>query len=71
MTRKNLVDSRDVKMHYLHYRAERNGGNEAHQELIEEIEHRMNADQVFHKVFAHHNNANELVVQPTDYNCLR
>lgn len=27
---KNLVDSRDVMMHYLYTRVQRNGGNEAH-----------------------------------------
>jgi hypothetical protein len=28
---KSLVDSRDVKMHYLYKRAEKNGDTEAHQ----------------------------------------
>jgi hypothetical protein len=34
---KNLVDSRDVMMHYLYTRAQKNGDNEAHQELINEV----------------------------------
>ncbi len=61
---KSKVDSRDVKMHYLYKRAERNGGEVAQRELIEELESRMDADSLFNKVFAHHAEANELVVVP-------
>jgi hypothetical protein len=51
-------------MHYLYKRAERNGGEVAQRELIEELESRMDADSLFNKVFAHHAEANELVVVP-------
>ena len=51
---KNLVDSRDVMMHYLYTRVQRNGDNEAHQQLIDEIQHRMNEESVFLNVFPHH-----------------
>jgi hypothetical protein len=51
-------------MHYLYKRAERNGGEESQRELIEELENRMRADSLFNNVFAHHAQANELVVVP-------
>lgn len=57
-------------MHYLSKRAERNGGPEAHQELKEEIEHRMFVDELFSKTFPSHQ-SNELVVEVQDYDCLR
>ena len=68
--KKSIVDSRDVKMHYLSKRVERNGGKQAHQELKEEIEHRMYVDGLFAKTFPQHQ-TNELVTDITDYDCLR
>lgn len=67
----SLVDSRDVKMHYLEKRIERNGGEEAHQELMDELESRMEADNLFSTVFAHHAQVNELTSQPHNFECLR
>jgi hypothetical protein len=68
--KKSIVDSRDVKMHYLSKRAERNGGQEAHQALKDEIDHRMFADELFQKTFPSHQD-NELVTDISDYDCLR
>jgi len=68
--KKSIVDSRDVKLHYLSKRAERNGGPKAHQELKDEIDHRMYVDSLFAKTFPDHQN-NELVTDITDYDCLR
>ena len=49
-----LVDSRDVNLHYLYSKAAREGGDDAHLELIKEIESRMFHDNLFGKAFAHH-----------------
>lgn len=69
---KSLINSRDVKMHYLTDRASRNGGVDAHSELMAEIQLRMNADSVFKNVFPHHATMNEeLVVVPQNFDCLR
>ena len=68
---KSLVDSRDVKMHYLYKRIERNGGEDAHQELVNELQSRMQSDNLFKNVFAHHAEANELIVVPENFQCLR
>lgn len=57
-------------MHYLYTRAQSNGDKEAHQQLIDEVQHRMNEESVFLSVFPHHQ-SNELVSQPTDFDCLR
>lgn len=64
---KSLVDSRDVKMHYLYKRIERNGGEDAHQELVNELQSRMQSDNLFKNVFAHHAEANELIVVPENF----
>lgn len=64
------VNSRDIKLHYLQRQVERIGGQEAHQELMEELEHRMAADNLFSTLFAHHVES-EMVVQPEDFDCLR
>lgn len=64
------VSSRDVKLNYLYKLAERNGGEEAHKELMAEIQHRMDVDAFFGDVFSHHD-ANEMVVQPEDFDCFR
>ena len=67
----SMVDSRDVKMHYLYKRAERNGNDETHSELMDEIQKRMNSDALFKNVFPHHAEMNDLVVVPNDFECLR
>ena len=65
-----LVDSRDVNLHYLYSKVAREGGEQAHSELIAEIESRMFHDNIYNTVFAHHANQ-ELVAQPEDFECLR
>jgi len=70
-TSKSLVDSRDVKMHYLYKRVEKNGDMNAHQELMTELESRMGADNLFKELFPHHAEANELTVIPENFECLR
>ena len=67
---KSLVDSRDVKLHYLSKRVERNGGPQAHKELMEEIEHRMFVDELFSSSFPEHK-SNELIVEPMNWDCLK
>ena len=67
--KKSIVDSRDVKMHYLSKKAERNGGHEAHQALKDEIEHRMFVDNLFSTFPS--SQTNELVTDISDYYCLR
>jgi legumain len=67
---KSMWDSRDVKMHYLTRRAAKNGGEEAHVELMDEIQKRMDSDKIFNQVFASHANE-ELVFTPQNFDCLR
>lgn len=69
--KKAVQDSRDVKMHYLYRKLQRNGANEEdHQELIDELTHRMNEDALFEELFPHHE-AENMVVEPVDFGCLR
>lgn len=47
-------DSRDVKLHYLYRQLQRNAGPDAHQELIDELQHRLNEDKLFADLFPTH-----------------
>ena len=66
----SAVDSRDVKLHLLSQAVQMNGTEEAHKELMAEVQHRMRSDAVFKTVFPDHVEE-ELVEQPTDFDCLR
>jgi hypothetical protein len=71
----SVIDSRDVKLHYLFNRVQKASGHQAHQELKDEIDHRMFVDKLFAEAFPKHFGADadlmELTVQPSDYKCLR
>ena len=41
---KSVVSSRDVKLHYLQKKQQRNGGEDAHEALQEELRHRKRSD---------------------------
>lgn len=43
----SVVNSRDAKLHYLFNRVAKNGGEQAHQDLKDEIDHRMYVDKLF------------------------
>lgn len=63
-------DSRDVKMHYLYRQLQRNNAPETHQELIDELQHRLQEDTLFAELFPHHEGV-DLVKQPYNFDCLR
>jgi hypothetical protein len=42
-----VVNSRDAKLHYLFNRVANGAGEKAHQELKDEIDHRMFVDKLF------------------------
>jgi len=74
-SKKATVNSRDAKLHYLFNRVANGGGETAHQELKDEIDHRMFVDKLFANAFPKHFGEGadkvELTVQPTDFECLR
>jgi hypothetical protein len=59
-----------VKLHYLYRQLQRNAGPDSHQELIDELQHRLNEDTLFTELFPHHAGI-DLVAQPLDFDCLR
>jgi hypothetical protein len=72
----SVVNSRDAKLHYLFNKVAKNGGEQAHQDLKDELEHRMYVDRLFEQTFPKHFGKDalsdfNLTVQPSDYNCLR
>ena len=71
----SVVNSRDAKLHYLFNRVQKAGGEQAHQDLKDEIDHRMFVDKLFAEAFPKHFGPDadlvELTVQPKDYECLR
>ena len=46
-----------------------NGGEDAHKELMAELDHRMRTDNIFGEVFAQI--TEPLITKPVDFNCLR
>lgn len=75
-SKNSVVNSRDAKLHYLFNRVTKNGGEQAHQDLKDELEHRMYIDKLFAEAFPKHFGPYaaedfKLTVQPSDYNCLR
>ena len=65
-----LWDSRDVKMNYLHRKVQKNGDEQAQQELVNELQSRMESDSLFKDLFPNHV-SNEMEVSPKDFDCLR
>lgn len=66
-----IVDSRDAKLAYYENLASRNDADDnVYEALLAELKHREDTDAVFAEVFAHHNDG-DLVVVPTDFDCLR
>ncbi len=47
----SVVNSRDVKLNYLYNRVLKFGGEQAHLELRDELNHRIFADKLFMQVF--------------------
>ena len=66
-----MTDSRDVKLQYLYNRVMKNGDEEAHNDLIDELNHRKNVDRIFKTTFADNFNDPQLVYRPQNFDCLR
>ena len=71
----NNVNSRDAELNYLYNRVMKFGGEQAHLELRDEINHRLFVDKLFKDAFPTHFGPDadlaELTVQPRNFNCLR
>lgn len=70
------VNSRDAKLHYLFHKVSNGGGEKAHKDLKDELDHRMFVDKLFEVTFPKHYGEEkgdevELTVQPTNFDCLR